>query len=194
MESQTTSSFSLSPISEGISQSLHLKEEEEEEGEEQSNEEEEEEEVKRIEIFRVVLNILSVILSIGSADRPIAEEETIKQMLSPLQRISFQEHLSKHLSNDDEEPPLTELANDLARIIIHRQLKATTALKEEDDSSRQLDSKGCYLTCLEKLRLLQTSSPSDSMPPAVAKAYQLHSIARCLILMEEHNQVKLQVN
>lgn len=116
-----------------------------------------------LDLLRVVFDILSAILSLGSNKRSPEEESLIKQLLIPLQRIAFS--LSKELNRDGTSATMQQSAQEIALLIIHRHISPRGSSEKE---SNERSPKEAFLTALWQV------SDSEDENRAVNIAYQIH--------------------
>ena len=125
-------------------------------------------------LLPLVLNVLTIILSSGRSDRSPEEEAVIRRMVPPLQKIALQEI---------DSPPLQEAAHDLAGVLLHRQLAASSL---RPAPARHTDEEDAEAQFQKSLRALQ-----ETVEDSAAKAFQLHMAVMALRDMASRGKVLL---
>ena len=107
----------------------------------------ESEDIDRKETCSTVLSLLASILALGNATRPIEEENEIKSLLLPLQRISMK----------DKDKSIAEAASDTAFMILNR---AAGGLDGTNNKSNEKVKKTINETIIDSQEYLNSSSPA----------------------------------
>jgi len=105
------------------------------------------EDIDRKETCSTALSLLASILALGNATRPVDEENEIKSLLLPLQRISMKE----------KDKSIAESASDTAFMILNR---AAGGLDNANNKSYEKVRKTINETIIESQEYLNSSSPA----------------------------------